>query len=45
MEKFFNLVCRVGNLTPAVAVLVVSARAVRHHGGVAEEHPPIAAPV
>ena len=37
MEKFFNLVCRVGNLTPAAAVLVVSIRAVRHHGGVAED--------
>jgi formyltetrahydrofolate synthetase len=39
MEKFFNLVCRVGNLTPAMAVLVISARAVRHHGGVAEDAP------
>ena len=39
MEKFFNLVCRVGNLTPAAAVLVISARAVRHHGGVAEDAP------
>ena len=37
MEKFFNLVCRVGNLTPAAAVLVVSIRAVRHHGGLAED--------
>ena len=40
MEKFFNLVCRVGNLTPAAAVLVISARAVKHHGGVAEDAPP-----
>jgi formyltetrahydrofolate synthetase len=37
MEKFFNLVCRVGNLTPAAAVLVISVRAVAHHGGVAED--------
>jgi formyltetrahydrofolate synthetase len=39
MEKFFNLVCRVGNLTPAAAVLVISARAVSHHGGLAEDAP------
>jgi len=39
LEKFFNLVCRVGNLTPAVAVLVISARAVSHHGGLAEDAP------
>ena len=37
MEKFFNVVCRVGKLTPAVAVLVISGRAVKHHGGVAED--------
>jgi formyltetrahydrofolate synthetase len=39
MEKFFNLVCRVGNLTAAVAVLVISARAVSYHGGIAEDAP------
>jgi formate--tetrahydrofolate ligase len=39
MEKFFNLVCRVGNLTPAAAVLVISARAVSQHGGLAEDAP------
>jgi len=37
MEKFFNVVCRVGSLTPAAAVLVISARAVSHHGDVAED--------
>ena len=37
MEKFFDVVCRVGTLTPATAVLVVSVRAVRHHGGVADD--------
>jgi formyltetrahydrofolate synthetase len=36
LEKFVNLVCRVGRLTPAAAVLVVSVRAVKHHGGVSE---------
>ena len=34
MEKLFNIVCRVGTLTPAAVVLVISARAVKHHGGV-----------
>jgi formyltetrahydrofolate synthetase len=36
LEKFVNLVCRVGGLTPAAAVLVISVRAAKHHGGVAE---------
>ena len=40
MEKFFNIVCRVGKLTPAAAVLVISVRAVKHHGGVAEDDHP-----
>jgi formyltetrahydrofolate synthetase len=35
LEKFVNLVCRVGGLTPAAAVLVISVRAAKHHGGVA----------
>ena len=37
MEKFFNVVCRVGKLTPAAAVLVISSRAVKHHGGLYED--------
>ncbi len=37
MEKFVNVVCRVGRLTPAAAVLVISARAVKHHGRLSEE--------
>ena len=36
LEKFVNLVCRVGRVTPAAAVLVISVRAVKHHGGVAD---------
>ena len=32
-EKFFNIVCRVGNLKPDVAVLVASIRALKMHGG------------
>jgi len=36
LEKFVNVVCRVGRLTPAAAVLVISVRAVKHHGGVSE---------
>ena len=33
MEKFCDLVCGLGNLAPAAAVLVVTARAIQHHGG------------
>ncbi|MFH1101538.1 MAG: formate--tetrahydrofolate ligase [Methanobacteriota archaeon] len=31
-EKFFDIVCRIGNLTPDAVVLVVSIRALKHHG-------------
>jgi formate--tetrahydrofolate ligase len=34
-EKFFNIKCRVGNLTPAAAVIVASIRALKMHGGMA----------
>ncbi len=37
MEKFFDIVCRFGKLTPAAAVLVTTVRAVKHHGGVADD--------
>jgi formate--tetrahydrofolate ligase len=37
MEKFFDIVCRFGGLTPSAAVLVTTVRAVKHHGGVAED--------
>jgi formate--tetrahydrofolate ligase len=33
MVKFFDLVCRMGNLKPSAAVLVVTVRAIKHHGG------------
>lgn len=31
-EKFFNIVCRLGGLTPSAAVVVVSLRALKMHG-------------
>jgi formate--tetrahydrofolate ligase len=37
MEKFFDIVCRFGKLTPSAAVLVSTVRAVKHHGGL-EDH-------
>jgi formate--tetrahydrofolate ligase len=33
MEKFMDIVCRVGNLTPSAVVLVVTVKALKHHGG------------
>ena len=33
MEKFVNIVCRLGHLAPAAAVLVVTVRAIKYHGG------------
>src|SRR5438270_3558977 len=33
MEKFFDIVCRFGKLTPSAAVLVTTVRAIKHHGG------------
>ncbi len=32
-EKFFDIKCRVGELEPSLCVMVVSVRALRHHGG------------
>jgi formate--tetrahydrofolate ligase len=32
MEKFFDIVCRFGNLRPNAVVLVTTVRAVKHHG-------------
>ena len=32
MEKFFNIVCRAGNLRPNAVVLVATAKALKHHG-------------
>ena len=33
MEKFFNIVCRAGGLTPNAVVLVATVKALKHHGG------------
>jgi len=32
MEKFLNIVCRVGGLSPSAVVLVATAKALKHHG-------------
>jgi formate--tetrahydrofolate ligase len=36
MEKFLNIVCRVGGLSPSAVVLVATAKALKHHGGDSE---------
>ena len=33
MEKFLNIVCRVGDVRPNAVVLVATAKALKHHGG------------
>jgi formate--tetrahydrofolate ligase len=33
MEKFFDIVCRAGGLTPSATVLVATVKALKHHGG------------
>jgi formate--tetrahydrofolate ligase len=33
MEKFLDIVCRVGGLSPSAIVLVTTVRALKHHGG------------
>jgi formate--tetrahydrofolate ligase len=37
MEKFFDIVCRVGGLRPSTVVLVATVRALKHHGGVEDD--------
>ncbi len=37
MEKFFDIVCRFGELTPSAVVLVTTVRAIKHHGNVEEQ--------
>jgi formate--tetrahydrofolate ligase len=37
MEKFFDIVCRFGDLQPSAVVLVTTVRAVKHHGGIADD--------
>jgi formate--tetrahydrofolate ligase len=36
-EKFFDIKCRKANLNPSAAVIVVTIRAIKMHGGVAKE--------
>ncbi|MDQ3889273.1 MAG: formate--tetrahydrofolate ligase [Actinomycetota bacterium] len=33
MEKFLDIVCRVGGLSPSAIVMVATVRALKHHGG------------
>ena len=33
MEKFFDIVCRAGGISPDAVVLVATVRALKHHGG------------
>jgi formate--tetrahydrofolate ligase len=33
MEKFLDIVCRIGGLSPSAVVLVATVRALKHHGG------------
>jgi formate--tetrahydrofolate ligase len=33
MEKFFDIVCRVGGLRPSAVVVVATVKALKHHGG------------
>jgi formate--tetrahydrofolate ligase len=33
MEKFLDIVCRVGSIAPSAIVVVATARALKHHGG------------
>jgi formate--tetrahydrofolate ligase len=37
MEKFFDIVCRFGKLTPSAAVLVTTVRAIKHHAGIDDD--------
>jgi formate--tetrahydrofolate ligase len=37
MEKFFDIVCRNGGLTPSAVVLVATVRALKHHGGIEDD--------
>ncbi len=38
MEKFFDIVCRIGGLRPSAVVLVCTVRALKHHGGLDDSH-------
>jgi formyltetrahydrofolate synthetase len=39
MEKFFDIVCRVGGLRPSAVVLVTTVGTIKHHGGAREDPP------
>ena len=39
MEKFLDIVCRVGGLSPSAIVMVATVRALKHHGGDPEGGP------
>src|SRR5438128_591367 len=41
MEKFLDIVCRVGGLRPSAIVLVATVRALKHHGGEPEGGPAV----
>lgn len=36
-EKFMDIKCRFGNLTPSCVVIVATVRALKHHGGVSKD--------
>lgn len=36
-EKFFNIKCRAGGISPSAVVIVATARALKYHGGVKKE--------
>ena len=37
MEKFIDIVCRVGGMRPSAVVLVATVRALKHHGGIEDD--------
>jgi formate--tetrahydrofolate ligase len=39
MEKFLDIVCRLGGLTPSAIIVVATVRALKHHGGEPEGGP------
>jgi formate--tetrahydrofolate ligase len=39
MEKFFDIVCRLGGLRPSAVVLVTALGTIKHHGGLAQDAP------
>jgi formyltetrahydrofolate synthetase len=39
MEKFIDIVCRAGGIAPDAIVVVATVRALKHHGGLADDDP------